>query len=560
MSSDSRNDRQGLPQDIVPLNSADTGMEIEQKLAAARRLFSLHEYALCEQLVHEILAVDPHNSKAKALFDLTSIKLSKRKFYKKMVEPRLPDRQLEPPAKADSSTGDLAGRIPLKTETPGGRGTPVRPLPDQGLQSRTRSRTPIDRHAPSIQSEGAGDQPFAESASSIREQTISALVELLKDRNKGLGEWKDSRFEGKSSTQGGDESATPVTQGREVDASLSILAVPLSEAKAKTESPDSLEVAQPQSPLEQPIQNLPGEEGRQATNFLPAALVELFDASQGRREEPLSAAKTPTANVELNLAGVSPIPGEGLASIQSEDFTPLPSAVPPVVLPGKEDAALQIDKRIPIAPNSENVGGSVASPFQSPQESKQRIIQLPDVNVFERITPAQKAPPHELIERKLEQRSEEIRNSEVQAVSIAQIKKYLYQEEYDLCAQELVRIRRLFPQSAEIQAFAENTSRRLGELKAMKNFEGRAKEFMRTAVSFYQEGKLGEALKTAQRVLQVNPHHTQAREFVEFVERRVNLKRKKKLEESPKKYCKTCGTIVDSSSQFCHHCGKRLAI
>ena len=48
--------------------------------------------------------------------------------------------------------------------------------------------------------------------------------------------------------------------------------------------------------------------------------------------------------------------------------------------------------------------------------------------------------------------------------------------------------------------------------------------------------------------------------YYDRTKRQAYNERKKKLEESPKKYCKTCGTIVDSSSQFCHHCGKRLAI
>ena len=110
-------------------------------------------------------------------------------------------------------------------------------------------------------------------------------------------------------------------------------------------------------------------------------------------------------------------------------------------------------------------------------------------------TPSHETPPHEFIDRKLEQRSEEIRNSEIKAVSISLIKKYLYQEQYELCSQELERIRGLFPQNAEIQALAENTSRRLVDLKAMKSFEGQAKELMRSAVSFYQAGKFLEALR-----------------------------------------------------------------
>jgi hypothetical protein len=101
MSSDSQNSKPDFHGNVVPIRSGEDGTETEQKLAAARRLFSLHEYRLCEQVVQEVLAVDPHNSKAKALLELTSIKLSKRKLYKKMVDPNQPSRVQEPPPPAE---------------------------------------------------------------------------------------------------------------------------------------------------------------------------------------------------------------------------------------------------------------------------------------------------------------------------------------------------------------------------------------------------------------------------------------------------------------------------
>ena len=81
----------------MPIRSGEDGTETERKLVAARRLFSLHEYRLCEQAVQEVLAIDAHNSKAKALLELTSIKLSKRKLYKKMVDPQQPTTLPLPP-------------------------------------------------------------------------------------------------------------------------------------------------------------------------------------------------------------------------------------------------------------------------------------------------------------------------------------------------------------------------------------------------------------------------------------------------------------------------------
>ena len=81
---------------------------------------------------------------------------------------------------------------------------------------------------------------------------------------------------------------------------------------------------------------------------------------------------------------------------------------------------------------------------------------------------------------------------------------------------------------------------------------------MATAVTFYQEGKLEEALIAAGEVLRVIPNHVQAREFVSFVERRHSKEKKKGVSIENVRYCKACGTTVDAISQFCYHCGKRL--
>src|SRR5512134_574425 len=75
---------------LVALHRAEFVTSIEKKLSEARRFFSLRDYASCEELVQEVLAADPRNSKAKALLDLSSIKLSKRRLYKKIAEPQPP--------------------------------------------------------------------------------------------------------------------------------------------------------------------------------------------------------------------------------------------------------------------------------------------------------------------------------------------------------------------------------------------------------------------------------------------------------------------------------------
>ena len=197
-------------------------------------------------------------------------------------------------------------------------------------------------------------------------------------------------------------------------------------------------------------------------------------------------------------------------------------------------------------------------PAAPPSPPVPRVIQLPDIRIFDQITEPRPLGYQKEVERKIEQRSEELKNSEIQAGAIAQIKKYLYQEEYDLCARDLARIRDLFPQNSEIQAFVENTSKRLVELQRIKKFEVQARDLMASAVAFYQEGKREEALIAVREILRVNPNHVQAREFVSFVERHQGKDRKKQPTIQKVRACRSCGSEVDAVSQFCYHCGKRL--
>jgi hypothetical protein len=176
-----------------------------------------------------------------------------------------------------------------------------------------------------------------------------------------------------------------------------------------------------------------------------------------------------------------------------------------------------------------------------------------------------KTTPHspnyqEMVDRKLEERSEDLRKSEIKTISIAQIKKYLYQEEYELCAQELSKIRKLFPNNTEIQAFVENTSKRLAELQHIKTMEIQARELMLTATMLYQEGKLQESLIAANEVMRILPNHQQAREFVDFVNKRLERELKKASAGDHRcRYCWSCGVAVDNVSRYCFHCGRQLS-
>jgi hypothetical protein len=162
------------------------------------------------------------------------------------------------------------------------------------------------------------------------------------------------------------------------------------------------------------------------------------------------------------------------------------------------------------------------------------------------------------VERKLQQRSEDLKSSEAKTVTIAKIKKYFYQEEYELCARELDSIKKRFPESEEIQAFVENTSKRLSVLQRTKGLEVLATELMLSANFHYQQGKLPEALIATKEVLRVLPEHQQARQFAELIQKRLEKERKRALSVDKLRYCRACGVAVEITSQYCHHCGRRL--
>jgi len=209
---------------------------------------------------------------------------------------------------------------------------------------------------------------------------------------------------------------------------------------------------------------------------------------------------------------------------------------------------------------------AVAGPPQPPApippaalpSSTPQVIQLPDVRIFDQITQPSPISSQGKADRRIEPQTEEPRELDSPASAIAQIKKYLYQEEYDLCTRDLARIRERFPRNAEIQAFVENTSKRLAELQRLKKFEVQARELMASAVAFYQEGKREESLIAVRDILRVNPNHVQAREFVGFVERHRGRGRGKQPPIRNVRTCRSCGSEVDAVSQFCYRCGKRL--
>jgi hypothetical protein len=524
MPSDPQNKAERPDRNIVALHRAEFVASIEKKLSDARRFFSLHDFASCEQLVQEVLAADPQNSKAKALLDLSSIKLSKRKLYKKIAE-------AQPLPSSGSALAD--------TPPAGSLNDPSQPASEVSRIQPGPLTTPPEsssENSPPRRRRGL-PQPGADSPQdSMRERTISALVDLLKNKEITVQDWRGNSH---------DRTASHPNQ-----------------SPPPQPSPT---VSEPPAPVLEPNHD-----------FLPSSLDELFEAGLAKPvtppqlQAPLSVApatRSPEEHLTPPAVPSPPLkkPHEATEARQTAPQVPPieaskrpeKSLSPPSLaqLPvTKEEAVEPLRQVSPVAPQVP------PSPVSAPQAfpSTPQVVRLPDIRIFDQIAAPRPLGLQKEVDRKIEQRSEEIKNSESKADAIAQIKKYLYQEEYDLCARDLAKIREQFPQNAEIQAFVENTSKRLVELQRIKKFEAQARDLMASAVAFYQEGKREEALIAVREILRVNPNHVQAREFVSFVERHQGKSRPKQPFVQKVRVCKSCGSEVDAVSQFCYHCGKRL--
>lgn len=511
MASDSQNKQGNRADNVVSLSRHEFVMEIERKLAEARRFFSLRQYADSEKVVLQVLAADPNNSKAKALVDLLSIKLSRRKLYRSLADPEA----TSPPTSVPSPVEGAARK-------PGSAFSPVKSSTEAPSPDEFKTPKPVPRRRRSSISRPAEGSPD----DTMRERTISAMVELLKE-NKSLERWRK----------------------------------PLS-GELDSPSPAAMQTPavgrQEPSVLDQSASPLP------PSDFLPGSLDDLFT--------PASVGLAPPADLEHAGARPqqTPATASNLSSAKSLEAARLkapPSreaefARPAAVGPTAQTPEKLEDRR-PVA-NLEVHGPALTEgnsrpehPVDSPAPPP-KVVHLPDIHLFEEISLPPQLDYRQEIDKRIRRRSAEVKNSEIKASSVAQIKKYLYQEQYELCAQELERIRVLFPQNAEIQAFVKNTSHRLAELQSIKAFESQSVELMASAVGLYQEGKLEAAMIAVREILRVNPHHVQAREFVHFVERRESKERRKEPMVELMRFCRACGTAVDDVSVYCFRCGKRL--
>ena len=554
MPSDPQNKADRPDSNVVALHRAEFVASLEKKLSEARRFFSLHDYASAAVLVQEVLAADPQHSKAKALLELSSIKLSKRRLYKKIAAP-------DPPGSLPTSDLGATPSIPPPDTS---STDPQRAL--EGSRANADSVEPISSSIVIEPPPRRRRRSFPEtspglSQDSMRERTISALVDLLKNKESTIEDWKGSSQASTLSPM----SASPSVAQREPGTPAA--------AEGQSASDPNVRSSHPASPP-LPASKQPHPPALKANrDFLPGALDDLFET------EPVKPAVPPPVEPKPPAPPISVTAQKDVTTPAALSFPPaksaettkvlretrpaaqipahmLPEVSPPLVPPvTKKETLKEPLKSPPVTPPPAPRTAPPAAPLSPPVP---HVIQLPDIRIFDQI-----AEPHPLgyqkeVERKIEQRSEELKNSEIQAGAIAQIKKYLYQEEYDLCARDLARIRDLFPQNPEIQAFVENTSKRLVELQRIKKFEVQARDLMASAVAFYQEGKREEALIAVREILRVNPNHVQAREFVNFVERHQGKDRKKQPTIQKVRACRSCGSEVDAVSQFCYHCGKRL--
>jgi tetratricopeptide (TPR) repeat protein len=540
MPSDPQNKAASPDSNVVALHRAEFVASLDKKLSEARRFFSLHDYASCLELVREVLAADPQNAKAKALHDLSAIKLSKRKLYKKIAG----TQPSPPPSNGSAVTNTLLAPPVSLAEVENSRAEPDSQfsLPEP----HPHVIEPPPRRRRGLPESGAT------STDSMRERTISALVDLLKNKDTTLEDWKDDY-------QAETGSPTPPTSAPSPE--------PMRPVNTGTSSPR----VQPSPPVNQHLTTEPSEDQQRAVlkanrDFLPVSLDELFEAKPDKTSRLSPADPQPRLAPAGNIPRKNVPPPTALSAPpknSTKTARPLQGTLPvaPGAIPKKPEVSSQTSPLLSQPPTAKNeavkqpVSGSpVSAPPSEPSPTTHRATQPPDIRIFDQITAPRPLVYQKEVER--ERRSEETKNSEIQAGAVAQIKKYLYQEEYDLCAHDLAKIRDQFPQNPDIQAFVENTSKRLVELQRIKKFEVQAKDLMASAISFYQEGKREEALIAVREILRVNPNHVQAREFVSFVERHQGKKKQPTIQKV--RACRSCGSEVDAVSQFCCNCGKRL--
>ena len=528
MGDDSQNNKRSSAERAASISRRDFVADTERKLSQARRLFSLGDFLACEALLRQILETDRLNTKAKALSELTAIKLHRRKLYKKLVDPRSSRTSPSPSDSTQTAEERIEPNLSPETQS--------HPTGAEGAKSFAfHSDESSDLTGDSEQAPPSAGMA-APKTDTMRERTIAALVQLFNEKEKKVEDWRAPKF-----------NAAPVEIPEAVDAG--------SEASTDLAKEDAGSSADPWRSLASSQGGQELEKDPKAPSQIDTGLGDESAATKQQQDSHALAAK-PLAQSTIPLP--SPQIVEEIQQLKHESPDQTETDMLRGMGPGLNKAPLAEEKAK--RPQSTGTSPGTVPHFQEgrePEVNPAKVIQLPKVSPFEQITSPRKVDKR-LVERKLEERSEELKNSEIKTVSIAQIKKYLYREEYELCARELESIRKRFPENGEIQAFVENTSKRLSELQRAKGFEVLAKELMLSASFHYQEGKLPEALIATKEVLRVIPQHQQARQFAEMVQKRIEKEKRKALRVSKVRYCWACGVAVDFISHYCHHCGHRL--
>jgi len=101
----------------------------------------------------------------------------------------------------------------------------------------------------------------------------------------------------------------------------------------------------------------------------------------------------------------------------------------------------------------------------------------------------------------------------------------------DISPPQTVELRPKINDEASIQRAREedlDSPKLWGDMAAVRTPENRAEDYMASAVSYYHERRLPEALAAAREALRLAPGHNDAREFVNFVQKRLDERKKRK--------------------------------
>ena len=127
------------------------------------------------------------------------------------------------------------------------------------------------------------------------------MVDLLKDRKKGLGNWKDPRFDPEPHESAGDKAEAPIPQLGKATLSTPTLRELIPEPSTR---PRIISVKEEiPAPREKVPQSRPGESSTLHVDFLPGSLADLFETTEDFSAEPLT-----KPEIEAHSNEIAPLP------------------------------------------------------------------------------------------------------------------------------------------------------------------------------------------------------------------------------------------------------------